>query len=108
MNAHKTKFGILFVDLLQGLVSSFPDCKESSNILKWIRNDPSQLNTIKLDWARTIKPFPIKSFPKVVRYFETVQMRVAPAHVFNRLKLCDKYKSMRGDKDAQARISVRS
>ena len=101
MNAHKTKFGFLFMDLLSGLEASFPDCKETTKTAEWLKRDPTQLNTIKLDWARTIKTYPIASFPKVLRYFEAIQKNVAPAHIFNRLKLCDKYKSMKDDKDAQ-------
>lgn len=100
MNAAQTRFGVLFLDLLDGLVAAFPQCRHTAKIHKWIKANPIRLNAIKLDWARFIAPYKILSFPRTGDYFERIHTEL-PNHLFNLLELTHKYRSMTGDKQAQ-------
>jgi hypothetical protein len=94
MNAAQTKFGKLFVNLLDNLLLSFPECKQTATIHQLVHDDPSQLNTIKLDWARLISPYNINSFKtNSIDYFVRIHKEVAKTHMFHQLSLCQKYAS---------------
>ncbi len=94
MNAAQSKFGKLFVGLLDDLLLSFPECKQTATIHQLIHDDPSQLNTIKLDWERFISPYNINSFKSnSMEYFVRIHKEVAKTHMFHQLSLCQKYAS---------------
>jgi hypothetical protein len=101
MNASNTYFGKIFLNFLESLAESFPDCKETARILNLITSDPHELDTIKLDWARHISTHDIHAFPHVVQYFQTVQSNVSKDHIFHKLKLFEKYQSIGQDLDAK-------
>lgn len=95
-----SEFDQLFLNLIDELAELFPNCKETLEIQKDLRSNPNQLDAIKIDWARLIVPYNILSHRPTARYFELVANDL-PDHLFNRLQLCARYKSMKGDKMAQ-------
>ncbi len=113
MNAAQTRFGSLFMDLLDSLAAAFPECKQTANIRKQLQLNPSDMDTIKLDWARIIEPYNIRAFrltaqtqtetlqANPVDYFLRIYHEIPRSHIFHQLALCQKYEAFENDVDAK-------
>lgn len=101
MNVSRTQFGAILTDFLETISFSFPDCKQTRDVLTTIRRDPRQLDTIQLDWARHVSPYDIHQYQHVFDYFVAILANVPKHHLFHQLTLFEKYESF--GKDTQAK-----
>lgn len=126
MNAAHTRFGSLFMDLLDSLTNAFPECKQTAKIRKLLQLNPSDMDSVKLDWARMIVPYNMRAYRcrvtieidpatgrKVERlhepinkkhpmdYFVRIYNEVGRTHMFHQLALCQKYEAFEDDLGAK-------
>jgi hypothetical protein len=107
MNAIETKFGVLFMDFIFCLKSSFPKCEVTRLIEKQLQEDPTYMNTIKLDWARYIQPYDIDQYTKAaIQYFNILETKIPQQHVARQLQLRSKYITLHKEKNIDAQETM--
>lgn len=117
MNAAQTRFGLLFMDLLDSLTAAFPECKQTAKIRKLLQLNPTDMDSVKLDWARMIVPYNMRAYclnpntqepqrlpgppPNPMDYFIRIYNEVGRSHMFHQLSLCQKYEAFEDDVNAK-------